>query len=167
VRNGRPRLPKSMHVLHGNPGGRKLDDIEEPVPRGPLGDPPSWLGDDAREVWTSLQDVMPLAIVTAADLPTMSAYCSAVALHRRAVVELRATGGAVIRNHDGDLVKNPWLFVQDRQATLILRLASERALSPASRAAMASRLAIAGGSAPRRSNSLDDYLAEKPDKLAN
>lgn len=167
MRNGRPPIPKSLHVLHGNPGGRKLDHVEEPVPRGPLGDPPSWLGDDAREVWTSLQDVMPLAIVTAADLPTMSAYCTSVALHRRAVVELRATGGAVIRNHDGDLVKNPWLFVQDRQATLILRLAGELALSPAARASMASRLATSGGAAPRRSNSLDAYLAGKPDELEN
>ena len=86
---------------------------------------------------------------------------------------MRETGGAVIRNHDGDLVKNSWLFVQDRQALLILRLASELGLTPTARASMAARLATAAGTGFAMSgeqlrsptSSLDEYLAKKPDRL--
>ena len=86
---------------------------------------------------------------------------------------MRETGGAVIRNHDGDLVKNPWLFVQDRQAVMVLRLASELGLTPTARASMAARLATAAGTGfavpgeQRRSptSRLDEYLASKPDKF--
>src|SRR5262249_21618571 len=106
-------------------------------------------------------------------LPTMAAYCNSVALHQRAMLQMRETGGAVIRNHDGDLVKNPWLFVQDRQALLILRLASEVGLTPTARASMGAGLATAAGTGfatpgeRRRSptSRLDEYLARKPDRL--
>jgi P27 family predicted phage terminase small subunit len=172
MRTGRPPKSKALHLLHGNPSHKRLDNIEEPPTRGPLGDPPEWLDEGAREVWLDLQNVMPRGIIASCDLPTMCAYCNSVALHRRAVVQLRETGGAVIRNHDGDLVKNPWLFVQDRQALLILRLASELGLSPASRASMAARLATAAGTGfampgERRQSPdrLQAYLDAKPDKL--
>jgi phage terminase small subunit len=109
-------MNKALHALHGNPSHKNLDDIKEPATLGPLGPPPECLDDGAREVWLDLQNVMPRGVIASCDLPTMCAYCSSVSLHRRAMVQLRETGGAVIRNHDGDLVKNPWLFVQDRQA---------------------------------------------------
>jgi P27 family predicted phage terminase small subunit len=173
MRTGRPPKSKSQHLLHGNPSHKKLADIHEPVTRGPLGPPPEFLDEGAREVWLDLQNVMPRGVIASCDLPTMCAYCISVALHRRAVVQLRETGGAVIRNHDGDLVKNPWLFVQDRQAVLMLRLASELGLTPTARAAMAARLATAAGTdfampgERRRSptSKLDEYLARKPDRL--
>jgi P27 family predicted phage terminase small subunit len=173
MRTGRPPMSKALHALHGNPSHKNLHDIKEPAARGPLGPPPEFLDEDAREVWLNLQNVMPLGIIASCDLPTMCAYCSSVALHRRAVVQLRETGGAVIRNHDGDLVKNPWLFVQDRQAVMVLRFASELGLTPTGRASMAARLASAAGTGfampgeQRRSPSsrLEEYLAAKPDRL--
>jgi P27 family predicted phage terminase small subunit len=150
MRTGRPPKSKVLHLLHGNPSHKKLDAIDEPAARGPLGPPPEFLDEGAREVWLDLQNVMPLGVIASCDLPTMCAYCNSVALHRRAVVQLRETGGAVICNHDGDLVKNPWLFVQDRQAVLILRLASELGLTPTARASMAARLRTLGSSNARQ-----------------
>jgi P27 family predicted phage terminase small subunit len=171
MRTGRPPKSKALHLLHGNPSHKRLDDIEEPLPRSPLGPPPEFLSEEAREVWAHLQNVMPLGLIASCDLPIMSAYCNAVALHRHAVIQMRETGGAVIRNHDGDLVKNSWLFVQDRQALLTLRLASELGLTPTARASMAARLATAAGTGSMpgerrsRTSSLDEYLSRKPDRL--
>ena len=170
MRTGRPPKSKALHLLHGNPSHKKLDAIDEPAARGPLGPPPEFLDEGAREVWLDLQNVMPLGVIASCDLPTMCAYCNSVAFHRRAVVQLRETGGAVIRNHDSDLVKNPWLFVQDRQAVLILRLASELGLTPTARASMAARLATAAGTdfampGQRRRDRLQEYLDAKPDRL--
>jgi P27 family predicted phage terminase small subunit len=171
MRTGRPPKTKALHLLHGNPSHKRLDDIEEPVTCGPLGDAPQWLDESAREVWSHLQNVMPLGLVASCDKAVMCSYCAAVALYQRAVVQLRKTGGAVVRNHDGDLVKNPWLYVQDRQALLILRLASELGLTPTARASMAARLSTADvsfvfpGQAPRPRDELEAYLAAAPDRL--
>jgi P27 family predicted phage terminase small subunit len=170
MRTGRPPKSKALHLLHGNPSHKRLDGIAEPSPRGPLGPPPEFLGEEAREVWAHLQAVMPLGVIASCDLPTMCAYCSSVALHRLAVLQLRETGGAVIRNHDGDLVKNPWLFVQDRQAVLILRMGAELGLTPTARASMAARLATAAGTdfamhGQPRGDRLQKYLDAKPDRL--
>jgi P27 family predicted phage terminase small subunit len=169
MRVGRPPLPKALHELHGNPSRKKLDAIEEPKTRGPLGPPPSWLDDDARTVWLELEAVMPVAVLAYCDMPLVASYCTAVARHREAVVRLRESGGAVIGGDGGTLVLNPWQRVLDRQAVLILRFGSELALTPTARASMASRIAAAGGSIAtperRRESALDRYLAAKPDKL--
>jgi P27 family predicted phage terminase small subunit len=166
--SGRRSLPKVLHELHGNPSKKRLQDIEEPETRGPLGRPPRCLDKDARAVWLDLQDVMPVAVLASCDLPLVTAYCQAVAQHHRAVIALRETGGAVITGAEGGMAINPLSRVVDRQALLILRLGSELALTPTARAGMAARIAQAGGSmsSPGRSyNSLQAYLDAKPDKL--
>ena len=146
MRTGRPPLPKRLHLLHGNPSRRKLDDIEEPVTRGPLGPPPGDLDPAARQVWIELEEVMPVGIVASCDAPLVASYCTAVARHREAVIRLRETGGSVVKR-DGVLVMNPWSRIVDRQAVLlIVKFGAELALAPTSRASMASRLAAAGGS---------------------
>jgi P27 family predicted phage terminase small subunit len=165
---GRRPLPRTLHELHGNPSKKRLDDIEEPVTRGPLGPPPDDLDPSARQAWVELEEVMPVAVLASCDLPMVAAYCTAVARHREAVVRLRETGGAVM-DRDGVLVTNPWSRVVDRQAVLIMRFSAELALTPAARASMAARIAAAGGSMAtedrRRRSALDLYLEEKPDKL--
>jgi P27 family predicted phage terminase small subunit len=161
-------LPKLLHQLHGNPSKKRLTEIEEPKVAGPLGAPPQWLDKEARTVWLDLQDVMPVAVLASCDLPMVTAYCQAVAQHRRAMIALRETGGAVITGAEGGMITNPWSRIVDRQALLILRLASELALTPTARAAMASRIAQAGGAmaAGRAHRSkLALYLEAKPDKL--
>jgi P27 family predicted phage terminase small subunit len=157
-----------LHQLHGNPSKKRLDDVEEPMTRGPLGPPPDDLDPSARQALVELEEVMPVAVLASCDLPMVAAYCTAVARHREAVVSLRETGGAVI-DRDRVMVTNPWSRVVDRQAVLIMRFAAELALTPTARASMAARVATAGGSiatSDRRGRSaLDLYLDAKPDKL--
>jgi P27 family predicted phage terminase small subunit len=154
-------IPKALHALHGNPSHKRLDSIEEPVTRGPLGPPPFWLGKGARQAWRELQESMPLGVLASADLPTVAGYCDSLALFREAVTQMRESGGAVVKNHDGDLVKSPWLFVRDRQFVLLMRAAEKLCLTPSARAAMGARLAAAGtdvvypgGQRPRKAGSI-------------
>jgi P27 family predicted phage terminase small subunit len=165
MRTGRPPLAKGLHELHGNPSRKRLDDIEDIQTRGPLGPPPACLDTATRGVWHELEAVMPVAILASCDLPSVTCYVQAVSQHRHAVVELRRTGGAVIHGAEGPRA-NPWARVVDRQALLLLRLASELGLTPTARAAMAARIAQAGGSTeqPRR-DALAEYLSRKPDRL--
>jgi P27 family predicted phage terminase small subunit len=167
MRNDRPPTPLSLRKLRGNPSGKSLDPPEQVPPRGPLGEPPDWFDDDQRAVWKDLQAAAPYGLLTLADMPLVVAYVVAVALHRRAVIAMRDGGGPVITTKDGNLVQSPWLPIQNRQALIALKCASEMGLTPVSRAVLAARMREAGGVFPsaRGESALEKYLREKPDKL--
>ena len=167
VRNGRPPTPLHLRKLRGNPSGKPLDLPEQVPSRGHLGEAPDWFDEDQRSVWKDLQAAAPYGLLTLGDMPLVAAYSVAVALHRQAVIAMRESGGAVIRTKDGNLVQSPWLAIQNRQALIALKCASEMGLTPVSRAVLAARMREAGGSFPaaREENALDEYLREKPDKL--
>lgn len=169
MRNGRPPTPLSLRELHGNPSGKSLDAPEQVPARGPLGEPPDWFDDDQRAVWKDLQSAAPYGLLTLADMPLVTSYVVAVSLHRRAVVAMRESGGPVVTTKDGNLVQNAWLPIQNRQALIALKCASEMGLTPVSRAVLAARMKEAGGSfsmpGHRPENALDRYLAAKPDRL--
>jgi P27 family predicted phage terminase small subunit len=167
MRNGRPPTPLSLRKLHGNPSGKSLVPPKEIPSRGPLGEPPDWFDEAQRAVWHDLQAAAPYGLLTSADMPLVTVYVVAVALHRQAVVEMRASGGSVITTKDGNLVQNPWLPIQNRQALIALKCASEMGLTPVSRAVLAARMREAGGAFPttRGETALEKYLREKPDKL--
>jgi P27 family predicted phage terminase small subunit len=169
MRNGRPPTPLSLRRLHGNPSGKRLETAEGLPPRGPLGDPPDWFDEDQRAAWQDLQAAAPYGLLTSADMPLVTAYIVAVALHRRAAIAMRNSGGPVITTKDGNLVQNPWLPIQNRQALIALKCASEMGLTPVSRAVLAARMREAGGAFPtaRGESALEKYLREKPDKLEN
>ena len=167
MRNGRPPTPLSLRKLHGNPSGKSLKAPQELPDRGPLGEAPDWFDDDQRAAWRDLQTAAPYGLLTLADMPLVTAYVVAVALHRRAVVAMRGSGGPVVTTKDGNLVQNPWLPIQNRQALIALKCASEMGLTPVSRAVLAARMREAGGVFPtaRGESALEKYLREKPDKL--
>ena len=77
--------------------------------------------------------------------PLVIAYVVAVALHRQAVIALRASGGAVVMTKTATWFKNPWLSIQNRQALISPKCASEMGLTPVSRAVLAARMREAGG----------------------
>src|SRR5262245_18886960 len=96
MRNGRPPTPLSLRKLHGNPSGKSLERPAEIPPRGPLGEPPDWFDESQCAVWQDLQAAAPYGLLTSADMPLVTAYVVAVALHRQAVIAMRDSGGPVI-----------------------------------------------------------------------
>lgn len=170
MRNGRPPKPIAIRKLHGNPSGKPLDVPDEPASRGPLMEPPEWFDEEQREKWQSALAAAPYGLLTMADAALLAAWCVAVVLHKRAVVAMRETGGPVVTTRDGNLVQNPWLAIQNRQALIALKCASEMGFTPTSRAVLAARMHEAAGSfatGDKRQSPLDKYLRENPDRLDN
>lgn len=53
---GRPKKPIGLHKVQGTARKQRLEDRinELNLPAGPMGDPPEWFGDLAREEWSRL-----------------------------------------------------------------------------------------------------------------
>ena len=65
----------------------------------------------------------------------MTAYCSAAAMHREALLAIE-TDGAVAISSQGAPYQNPWVSILNRQAELLAKLGSRLGLDPAARQAL-------------------------------
>jgi P27 family predicted phage terminase small subunit len=147
-----------MKVLAGNPGKRPLN-IAEPRPEPAIPDCPPELNDVARREWNRLAtELGPLRVVTNLDRGALAAYCGAYALWAEAMEAVQKFG-AMIKSPSGYPVQSPYLAIANRQTDIMLRIASEFGLTPASR----SRIATPADHGP----SLFDYLDEEAAELSD
>lgn len=142
-RGGRPKKPTALKLLHGDRTDRVNTD--EPQPAELLVEPPAWLTDDARELWTGLApDLIAKHVLTSWDVEAFAAWCDAAARRRRAVAALAAEGEVVesdVFGKNGEKtgtrrVKNPWAYVLTDADAQVQRYASRFGLTPSDRAGL-------------------------------
>src|SRR3982074_136570 len=143
-------------MLTGNPGKRRLNNEDEPRPDANIPECPPELGPVARAEWDRLVDELAvLRMLTKLDRAALAAYCGAYALWAEATVQLQKYG-AMIKSPTGFPIQSPYLSIVNRQAEIMMRIASEFGFTPASR----SRIA-----APAKSGlSLFDFVEDPPDE---
>jgi P27 family predicted phage terminase small subunit len=145
-------------MLTGNPGKRRLNE-DEPRPNPNIPECPPELGPVARTEWDRLVDELAvLRMLTNLDRAALAAYCGAYALWAEATVQLQKYG-AMIKSPTGFPIQSPYLSIVNRQAEIMMRIASEFGFTPASR----SRIATPAKSGP----SLFDVFEDPPDEPAN
>jgi P27 family predicted phage terminase small subunit len=141
--------------LTGNPGKRPLN-RNEPRPEPEIPECPSELGPVAQREWNRLvAELGPLRILTALDRAALAAYCGAYALWAEATEAIQKYG-TMVKSPSGYPIQSPYLAVANRQAEIMMRIASEFGFTPASR----SRLSTPTPSAP----TLFDVLEKSPDR---
>jgi P27 family predicted phage terminase small subunit len=157
MRGRRPK-PTRLKMLTGNPGKRRLNE-DEPRPDPNIPECPPELGPVARAEWDRLVDELAvLRMLTNLDRAALAAYCGAYALWAEATVQLQKYG-AMIKSPTGFPIQSPYLSIINRQAEIMMRIASEFGFTPASR----SRIATPAKSGP----SLFDVINDPPDDAAN
>jgi len=157
MRGRRPK-PTRLKMLTGNPGKRRLNE-DEPRPNPNIPECPPELGPVARTEWDRLVDELAvLRMLTNLDRAALAAYCGAYALWAEATVQLQKYG-AMIKSPTGFPIQSPYLSIVNRQAEIMMRIASEFGFTPASR----SRIATPAKSGP----SLFDVFEDPPDEPAN
>lgn len=127
--------PKPTHLkaVTGNPGKRPLN-RREPKPRGNLYDPPIWLTDAQRAVWTYAIETAPLGLLKRIDQSTLTVWVIAQDIYRQAVAKLNAGEGAMlIKTPNGMPAQSPYLSIVNKQAQIMLKAAGEMGFTPASR----------------------------------
>jgi len=168
---GRKPVPTRLKVLHGNPGGRKLN-IDEPVPREPLADAPETLTEEQAESWRYVMRHAPPGLLRSLDRTLLTLWVQHEERHARAAAQVAEMGDMVKFPGIPMPMPNPYLRVMNQQALILIKLASEMGFTPASRARVASASAeghpvSSPASVPlaRSKNKplpLDQYLASAP-----
>jgi P27 family predicted phage terminase small subunit len=129
---GRRPIPTRIKVLTGNPGKRPLNE-HEPHPEPRIPDCPPQLGPIAREEWERLtSELSSLRIVTALDRPALAAYCNAYGLWAEATDAIQKYG-TMVKSPTGYPIQSPYVSIANRQAEIMMRIASEFGFTPASR----------------------------------
>ena len=151
---GRIPKPTRLKALAGNPGKRPLN-AGEPRPEIAIPECPAELGPVARQEWERLAgELAPLRMITALDRAALAAYCGAYAMWLEATEAIQKYG-TMVKSPSGYPVQSPYVSIANRQAEIMMRIASEFGFTPASR----SRI-----SAPPPAERDLFSLLEKPDE---
>jgi P27 family predicted phage terminase small subunit len=155
---GRRPTPTRLKMLTGNPGKRPLNK-DEPRPDANVPECPLELGPVARTEWDRLVDELAvLRMLTNLDRAALAAYCGAYALWADATVQIEKYG-AMIKSPTGFPIQSPYLSIVNRQAEIMMRIASEFGFTPASR----SRIATPAKSGPSLFDLIEDSADEPPE----
>jgi len=156
MRGRRPK-PTRLKVLTGNPGKRPLNE-DEPRPEAAIPECPPELSPLARKEWDRLVgELSSLRMLTNLDRAALAAYCGAYALWAEATEAIQKYG-AMIKSPQGFPIQSPYLAIANRQAEIMMRIASEFGLTPASRG----RISAPAPSGPTLFDLVDDTSGAAP-----
>lgn len=142
MRGRRPK-PTRLKLLMGNPGKRPIN-MDEPKPEPMVPDCPPELGPVARKEWHRLAaELAKLRILTQLDRAALAAYCGAYALWAEATENIQKFG-TMVKSPTGYPIQSPYVSIANRQAEIMMRIASEFGFTPASR----SRISVARDELP-------------------
>jgi len=125
---------------------------DEPRPEAAVPECPPELSPLARAEWDRLVgELSALHMLTNLDRAALAAYCGAYALWAEATEAIQKYG-AMIKSPQGFPIQSPYLSIANRQAEIMMRIASEFGFTPASR----SRISAPSKSAPSLFDLMDD-----------
>jgi len=138
VTRGRRPIPTRLKYLTGNPGKRPMNKFE-PRPEPAIPECPSELGPSAKQEWDRLVgELAQLNLLTNLDRAALAAYCGAYALWANATEQIQKYG-AMIKSPSGYPVQSPYIAIANRQAEIMIRIASEFGFTPASRSRISTK----------------------------
>ena len=107
--------------------------MHEPRPEPAIPDCPTELGEVARREWDRLaSELGKLKLLTALDRAALAAYCGAYALWAEATEAIQKYG-TMVKSPSGFPIQSPYVSIANRQAEIMMRIASEFGFTPASR----------------------------------
>jgi P27 family predicted phage terminase small subunit len=137
MRGRRPK-PSRLKALTGNPGKRPLNEYE-PQPDSVVPDCPPELGPVAQREWHRLiGELAALRLVTNLDRAALAAYCAAYGMWAEATEAIQKYG-TMIKSPTGFPIQSPYVAIANRQAEIMMRIASEFGFTPASRGRITTR----------------------------
>lgn len=136
---GRKPKPTALKIISGNPGRRKLTDLEPHFdPSQPT--PPPFLCDDAKVEWGRISGLLYEAgVLTEVDRGVLSAYCQAYGLWAQAEREIQklqqtsVLNGLILKTKDGNYIHQPLLSIANKARADMVKYAAEFGMSPSSR----------------------------------
>jgi P27 family predicted phage terminase small subunit len=138
--------PTSIKRLEGNPGKRKLNELE-PTPKAGAPECPDYLDEVARREWDRLTAILvSMKVLTEADYIALANLCQAYSTLMNAQKQMNKTG-ILYKSKSGYIQQSPLLGIIHTQTTIVNNLLREFGLTPSSR----TRVAIVD-TTPKRPN---------------
>ena len=129
---GRKPKPTRIKVLTGNPGKRPLNE-RELKPEASVPTCPPELRPAAQSEWHRLVgELAKLNMLTNLDRAALAAYCEAYAMWGEAIEAIQKFG-AMVKSPSGFPMQSPYVSFANKQAEIMIRIASEFGFTPASR----------------------------------
>jgi len=134
-RPGPKRTPTKTLEMRGSWLAKTRTD--EPSPSGKMPDCPGWLNSDARAEWYRvLPKLEEMGIVGATDYAVMVGYCESWSQYKKAVEMLERTGTLHKPRNDGEVRRNPLVFILKDAREAMLKFGRELGLSPSARSSV-------------------------------
>jgi P27 family predicted phage terminase small subunit len=131
MRSRKPK-PNRLKAFTGNPGKRQLNE-HEPQPEATIPECPPELGPVAQREWHRLVgELASLRMITNLDRAALAAYCGGYAMWAEATESIQKYG-TMVKSPTGYPIQSPFVAIANRQAEIMMRIASEFGFTPASR----------------------------------
>ena len=129
------KKPTRMRVLQGNPGRRPLPENEPEPKRGKRAPSvPSWLGEEAKEVWRAhARKLWELGLLTDLDLDALATLCETTALYRTAVAMIGKQGAVWVSEETGYTQQTAWVGIRNNALKQMQSLWAEFGMTPKER----------------------------------
>lgn len=128
---GRKATPTHLKLLNGNAGKRPINE-NEPMPIGDLKAAPDWFDEDQRQAWEYAIFHSPKGLLRNIDQSLLTVWVIAECIHKEATKAL-GKGLIVDSPNTGTPMQNPYLPIINKQASIMMKAASELGFTPSSR----------------------------------
>lgn len=125
---GRKSLPTEIKRLKGTLRQCRVNP-KEPQPNCPIGAPPEYMSERAKEVWYNTISFLPKGVITMCDTATLETYCNMCALREQLQTQINEEGAVMKSKNE---VSAKFRALKDVQQA-INQAGSELGLTPASR----------------------------------
>ncbi|MGZ5853207.1 MAG: phage terminase small subunit P27 family [Xanthobacteraceae bacterium] len=134
--------------------------MNEPQPEPATPDCPVELSSVAQQEWKRLiGELASLRVVTQLDRAALAAYCNAYSMWLEGVEAIQKYG-TMVKSPTGFPVQSPYVSIVNRQAEIMMRIASEFGFTPASR----SRISTPAPEAPSLFDRVELQSGDETDK---
>jgi P27 family predicted phage terminase small subunit len=127
-------LPTKLKILQGNRGKRPLPE-NEPDPECAAPPKPEYLGAIAAVEWDRMVEItMDIGVLTVADGPALSLYCTEFETYRQAQLDLEVNGSLYKMTKKGEVWgAHPAVQIADKAAKNMKAILAEFGLTPSAR----------------------------------
>jgi P27 family predicted phage terminase small subunit len=149
---GRKKLPTAIKRIKGTlqPSRSNRDEARATTP---LGDPPEYMSDVAKQAWAYALEHAPRGLLSSLDAAILERWANCAGLYREALSKINRAGvsGMIIKTPSGSLRRSPLMDVIRDLAQEMKSYESEMGFTPASRA----RVQV-----PKEANNVNDPWAD-------
>lgn len=129
---GRKPKPSYLRVLDGNASHSRVPNLHEPQPTGDISEPPAHMDARLQAIWRDAVAHSPPGMLKLIDRSVFGAWVAAVSAFEQASEQVSKLG-LLLKSKEGVPYQNPYLGIQNKQATLIRQFAAELGFSPTAR----------------------------------